>query len=330
MQETAPAAGGGEKAFVIADIGGTNSRLGLSRNGSCIDSSVRRFLNGNHASFEELLADYLDTTVTGPISGICVAAAGPVEAGRARMTNVDWTIEANQLRRVADCRSSAIINDLTAMGHGLQLVAGDNHLQVVARDRQPDEHGQAAGKRLLVNVGTGFNIALVVAAPSGWIVSDSESGRITLPVRSDQDYSLKRFIEQQSGYAGLEDALSGRGLANIHAWVCSNSGAALPEGLPDDLPSPGASPEWREASRILVRLLGVVVGDLALANMPTGGIYLVGGVATGLADMLEGAEFAKAFHDKGDYSEFMRRFPVSLITDDLLALRGCAAFSLTM
>ncbi len=325
-----PAAGGGEEVFLVADIGGTNSRLGLSRNGSCIDSSVKRYLNGNHASFEELLAAYLDTSVTGPISGICVAAAGPVEAGRARMTNVDWIIEGSRLRQVADCRSSAIINDLTAMGHGLQLVAGDNHLQVVASDRRPEEHGQAACKRLLVNVGTGFNIALVVAAPSGWIVSDSESGRITLPIRSDEDYSLKHFIEQQSGYAGLEDALSGPGLANIHAWVCSNSGATLPVSPPDDWPSPGASPEWHEAGRILVRLLGVVVGDLALATMPIGGIYLVGGVATGLAAMLEGPEFTKAFRDKGDYSEFMRRFPVSLITDDLLALRGCAAFSLTL
>ncbi len=324
------AADGREEAFLVADIGGTNSRLGLSRNGSFIDGSVRRYLNSDHAGFEELLADYLDNSVTGPVSGICVAVAGPVEADQARMTNVDWTIKSDMLRRVADCRSSAIINDLAAMGHGLHLVDECRHLQVVACGTRADGPGQPEGKRLLVNVGTGFNIALVFGTTSGRIVSDSESGRVTLPVRSDADYSLKSFIEERSGYAGLEDALSGRGLANIHSWICSNSGLTESSVVPDDMPTPDSSPQWREAGRVLVRLLGVTVGDLALVNMPIGGIFLVGGVANGLASVLEEPGFADAFRDKGDYSEFMQRFSVSLITDDLLALRGCASFSMKM
>jgi glucokinase len=69
-----------------------------------------------------------------------------------------------------------------------------------------------------------------------------------------------------------------------------------------------------------------VSGDLALQNLPFGGLYLVGGVARAIAPYLDQFGFAEAFFAKGRFADFMRNFPVSVIEDDYAALIGSAQF----
>jgi glucokinase len=85
-----------------------------------------------------------------------------------------------------------------------------------------------------------------------------------------------------------------------------------------------------QAARILTRMLGAVAGNLALIQLPFGGVYLVGGVARSLAPYLERFGFAAAFRDKGRFSDFMHGFGVGVIEDDYAALTGCAAHLLAL
>lgn len=75
-----------------------------------------------------------------------------------------------------------------------------------------------------------------------------------------------------------------------------------------------------------VRLLGTVLGDLALNHLPMGGIYLIGGTARAVAPYLLPLGFADSFTAKGPYSALMREMPLNLITDDNAALLGCARY----
>jgi glucokinase len=74
------------------------------------------------------------------------------------------------------------------------------------------------------------------------------------------------------------------------------------------------------------RLLGALAGDHALTFLPTGGIYLIGGMVLATSPWFKSAGFETAFARKGRFSAFMRQFPVYVVTDDAAALTGSAAY----
>src|SRR5690606_33580844 len=144
--------------------------------------------------------------------------------------------------------------------------------------------------------------------------------------RSDGDLSLMRFVETAHGFAGVEDVLSGRGLERLHAWAAREAGrddgldaSAIMTGI-----GRGGDPVTEATGGGFVRPLGTVAGGPALIPLPSGGIYLTGGVARAFTAHYERFGFATAFRDKGRFSSLAAAFPVSIIEDDYAALTGCA------
>ncbi|PKP73539.1 MAG: glucokinase [Alphaproteobacteria bacterium HGW-Alphaproteobacteria-6] len=317
---------------IVADIGGTNTRVALVRDGAVDRGSIRRFANAGHPGLAAILALYLDGLAAGGarprLTGACVAAAGPVHDGTATMTNLAWTIDAAGVAAATGAATVAVINDLQAQGHGLdRLTPGSLRAVLIPRDPPAP-----AAARLVVGVGTGFNAAPVHAlAGGGRLVAPSECGHISLPVQGPADLALARHAAQGHGFAGVEDVVSGGGLVRLHAHV---AGLARPDRAAPARPADAAAimaamaagndPVATETGRIFLRLLGTVVGDLALVHLPFGGIFLVGGVARAFGALLDGPEFAAAFLGKGRFADLMPAFAVWLIEDDYAALEGCA------
>ena len=104
---------------LVADIGGTNTRVALADGGVLRQGSIRKYANAGRASLTEILRQYLAETATLDCAGVCVAAAGPVRGGVARMTNLAWEITAADLAAVGGTARVAILNDLQAQGHAL-------------------------------------------------------------------------------------------------------------------------------------------------------------------------------------------------------------------
>jgi glucokinase len=88
----------------------------------------------------------------------------------------------------------------------------------------------------------------------------------------------------------------------------------------------GSDARAAAAARVFVRMLGTVAGNLALIQLPFGGVYLIGGVARAMAPWLQEFGFAEAFRDKGRFATFMESFGVGVVEDDYAALTGCAAY----
>ena len=72
--------------------------------------------------------------------------------------------------------------------------------------------------------------------------------------------------------------------------------------------------------------MGSILGDLVLTSLPYGGVFLVGGVSRAIAPFIKEKTFEKAFCDKGQFSDFNKKFTINLILDDFAALKGCAKF----
>ena len=312
-----------DELSLVADIGGTNTRVALCRGAELQPGSVRRYRNAGRTGLEPVLQQYLQELGQPAVAGVCIAMAGPVRDGAGEMTNLDWKIDSKTLRQATGARRCDILNDLQAQGYALGHVDPDHVTQVfTGRSAITAAHAPS----LVIGIGTGFNIAPVIDFPGGRIVMPSETGHINLPLQDEQDQRLNRYLTREFGFPALESALSGRGLQAIYAAMMpENASKTEPEatGIMAALQD-RSDPVAEQAARQFVSLLGTVTGTLALIQLPFNGIYLVGGVARAFAPWLDEFNFATAFRNKGRFSEFMENFSVFLINDDYAALTGCA------
>lgn len=309
---------------LVADIGGTNTRVALADGTLLREISIRRFRNAEYPGLETILRSYLDALDGVACDGACVAAAGPVANGVATMTNLDWTIDEATLTRATGATTVAILNDLQAQGHALGHIALENLRPVIGSV----EPGATAAK-LVIGVGTGFNAAPVHETPWGRVVAASECGHVNMPVRNETDLRLAHFVETAHGFPGVEDVMSGRGLERLFAFVSTEAGTPSERSAADimgALQAEAGTGLATETARLFTRLLGAEAGNLALTHLPFGGVYLCGGVARAIAPHLEAMGFEAAFCDKGRFAGFMKNFSVSVVEDDYAALTGCAVY----
>jgi glucokinase len=305
---------------LVADIGGTNTRVALAEGPALRPGTVRRFRNADHAGLAAVLRLYLGEAGVARIDGCCAAAAGPVKDGVAALTNLDWTIDLDTLSGATGAARVALLNDLQAPGYALGHIAADKLRPLVP---SPQEAG---GAMLVVNVGTGFNAAPVHDTPGGRFVAASECGHVNMPIRTEADLRLAHFVERAHGFPGVEDVLSGRGLERLYQFVTTEAGApaTLSAAAIMAAMDAGTDPRVMETGRLFTRLLGADTGNLALIHLPFGGIYLVGGVARAFTRHFGPMGFTDAFRDKGRFAGFMADFAVFILEDDDAPLTGCA------
>lgn len=306
---------------VVADIGGTNTRVALTHGGKVRADTIRRFRNADHAGLSSVLAAFLEDTQV-QVGAACVAMAGPVRDGVGRLTNLDWTVTRQGIAEATGAQTVAVLNDLQAQGHALWHLGPDS-LQVLRPGQTADSHAAS----LVVGVGTGLNAALVYHTDGTTLVPPSESGHVSLPVQTQEDLALLEFLSGPHGLAGVEEALSGRGLQNLYHWHSTQAGAPQHKDAAQIMAACAESsdPQARAAVQSFVTLLGRIIGNLALIQLPFGGVYLCGGVARHVAPYFDSMGFEAAFLDKGRFSDFLKQFPVYLVTDDYAALTGSAS-----
>ncbi|MCY3880364.1 MAG: glucokinase [Rhodobacteraceae bacterium] len=289
----------GKAASLVVDVGGTNTRLALAKDG-ILPGSAQKFDNRDFSGLEAVIEVFLAGSGCLRPASTCIAVAGPVSNGRGRLTNLDWIIDAASLKSILQDAEIVVTNDLLAVGQALHLLRPHE-----VRDMVTGGERHRSATRLVINAGTGFNAAAVHMRAGRPFVTPSECGHAKL-APFIAECAFIDSLRAQLDFVSIEDVLSGRGARAAKEW------------FGDEAPDSGYL-------RLMAETFGTVAGDLALIHLPFGGIYLTGGVARALAPDLLAHGFYEAFTAKGRFSEFMRRFPISLITEDLVALKGCAA-----
>ncbi len=303
---------------LVADVGGTNTRVALAEGDRLLTETVRKFANTEFAGLGGVLSAYMEIERV-DCTGAAVAIAGPVRDGRGTLTNLDWSVDPQMLAQVTRAETVAVLNDLQAQGHAMGRIAEENLTTVVEGQRVE------GGTRLVIGVGTGFNAAVVYDTPLGRIVPPSEAGHANMPLRTEDELRLCKFVETSHGFPAIEDVLSGRGLEHIYAWLRSEQGDHAQLRAADIMAAIDTDPTARDAVRWFVRILGTVAGNLSLIHLPFGGVSLIGGVARAVYPHFEAHDFAGAFRDKGRFAGFMNNFHVDLVEDDFAALAGLSA-----
>ena len=301
---------------LLADLGGTNTRLALADGTGLLPDTIRRYLNDAFDSFESVVSAYLSETAPGPVAALCAGVAGPVLGETAQLTNHAWHIDAANLRRITNTPHIHLINDLQAQGYAL-----DDLPPGAVQNIFPGQPAPPDAPRLVLNLGTGSNVAVVHRRPEGLFVPAAESGHSALPHATGLIGAFFDHLGDLQSHRPMETAISGPGLSNIHAHL---TGARL--SSTDIVNAAHHDPAARDTLALYCEILGLIAGNFALHHLPAGGLYLTGGLAQSIAPFLPGSAFLDRFTARGPYTAIVSAIPVSVITDDSFPLLGCARY----
>lgn len=301
---------------LVADLGGTNTRVALADGAVLRQGSIRRYRNADHADLTPILQAYLRDIGAEPCAAVCLSVAGPVRDGVAQMTNLDWRLDAGDLTAALDVAQVVLVNDLQAQGHALADLPERSVTELC-----PGSPAPPGASRLVVGAGTGFNAAPVHYVNGSAIVPASESGHIHLPRQGQTEEALATHLAQSHGIATVEEVLCGRGLVALDTWL--NGRERTADAIMADLAAGDAAA--LRTGQLYTRLFGRTLATLALSHLPFGGIYLIGGVARAFAPHLMRLGLTEAMTEMGRFSNLMSGFAVRVVQDDYAALTGCAS-----
>jgi glucokinase len=301
--------------ILAGDIGGTKTLLGLAQDGELrVD---RRYANADFSDFAAVLAAFFADTQTDParIGGGCLALAGPVaDDGRtARLTNLPWIIDSAALSRRFGMPALRLVNDFA--GAAMGAVTSSPAQRFTLQQGAP----LAMAPCLVVGAGTGLGMAMVLPENGGWRIVPGEGGHVAFAPADAQQMALWAFLRQRHGRVTWERIVSGPGLAAIHEHLV---GAVLtPEQIGINALADPACAEHRSLELFLAAY-GAFAGDMALACLARGGVFLAGGIAAKLLPLLQHGGFLAAFNAKAEHAAIAARMPVHVAIDPLLGLRG--------
>ena len=322
--------------ILAGDIGGTKTTLALYRSANASPFAVKQplqqatFASADYASFEAIVTKFL-AGAQEPITAASFGVAGPVFEGEAKITNLPWTINAGRLRAELGGARVTLLNDVEATACGLAHLEADDFAPLNSGARETN------GTMAVVAPGTGIGIAFLVWTGQGYRALPTEGGHVSFAPRTPDEYALMTFLQARFGHVSVERVASGTGIANIYEYFATTGRYPIPVALKTELaaaddPTPvivraaleGATPLCSATLDLFVRVLGNVVGNVALMLLATGGIYLGGGMPPRLLPRLRQSDFLAAVCDKGRFGDFCRRIPLHVVLDAEAALHGAA------
>lgn len=313
---------------LAADIGGTKTWLQLAEF-TAEAARPRRVLraarhtSADHTDIIPLLDDFLRGD-TAPLHGVCLAVAGPVQGAApqqtAQLTNLPWRLDAQRL--AAHLGAPVVFcNDFEAIGHGIAALQADELVTLHAAPAQP------RAPRVVLGAGTGLGVALLLPCADRYEVFPTEAGHIDFGGSDELQDGLLAFLRAEFGHVSWERVVSGPGLVNIYRYLLARDGASDTTGLlrtsdPAAAIAGAADDRAKAALALFIRLYGAIAGNLALACLARGGVYLAGGIAAKILPHLQQGGFAHSYTAKGRLRAVVEDIPVHVVTNPQVGLLG--------
>jgi glucokinase len=319
-----------DQLVLAGDIGGTKTHLALFAPGSDVRTPFREktYASGQYPGLEALAREFL-AAIDAQVECAGFGVAGPVVAGRARITNLPWVMDEAQLAEDLGLASVHLLNDLEAIAGAVPALR--------ETDRVILNRGQAAsgGTVAVIAPGTGLGEAFLVWDGTRYRAQPSEGGHADFAPNSALQAELLNHLQQRFGHVSWERVCSGRGLPNIYDFLRTSGHAPEPDWLAADddrtavivraaLDAGRPCRLCQATLKTFVAILGAEAGNLALKVMATGGVYLGGGMPPRIMPALRDGTFMEAFAGKGRMAPLLKQIPVYVITNPKAALWGAA------
>jgi len=312
---------------VVGDVGGTHARFGLADFGGPelkIEQPLT-FLCADYESGHSALSAYLDRLGVSTLpGGVAIAVAGPVVEGAMSFTNMSWSLSESGLKAFGFARA-ALINDYGALALAAPHLSSADW-RAIGPDLPDRDLLASNGGVAVLGAGTGFGASLLARDGRGQAIVSTEGGHIAFAPGDEVEIEVLQILAKAFGRVSVERILSGPGLVNLHRALCAISGVTTSCLSPADITAAARAGE-RAAMETLERfcaIFGAVAGDFALSYGAQGGVYLAGGIAPRLLDILQTSAFRSRFEAKGRFRDYVAAIPTRVVTHPYLALLGAA------
>lgn len=315
--------------FLAADVGGTHARVALvqaaaqGRHG-CEVLAYRSFQCVRYPGLAELLQTFIDVDARLPLRRCVIACAGRVIDDTIMGGNLAWQVGLSQLRAALGFDDIAVLNDFEALGYALDGIRNVDSLRICGPDVP------RLGSTLVVGPGTGLGAALCMTQPGGRRVLASEAGQMDFAPSTVREHEVLARLAQGDAYVPYERILSGPGLLTLYVALCALRGVEPAFATPEAITASACAGDAAavEAVDMFCAVLGSFTGNLAMAFLAQGGVYLAGGVLPEIGGLLLRSRFAERFMGKGRMREFLSRVPVRLIEHGRHGVLGAARWYL--
>ena len=320
--------------ILAGDVGGTKTVVALYEQSDegLAQRDEATFVSAEHGSLEEILREFLRDRAVDAVEAACFGVAGPVVDGKARTTNLPWTLDERTLAEASGSPRVCLLNDLEAAAYGMLRLRPDE--QAVLNQGLPRSR---PGNVAVIAAGTGLGAAMLIWDGERHRAVASEAGHASFAPRTEREIELLRFLRAElEGRVSTERVLSGPGLRSVYRFVRAGGHDPEPDWLGQRLreedPSAviaeaaleGSDAACSEALEIFCSVYGAVAGDLALSCLALGGVFVGGGIAPKILPALVASGFLRAFADKGRFEELLRGLPVRVALNPRAPLIGAA------
>ncbi len=215
-----------KELVLLADVGGTNVRLGTYQEGDITAHFDKKYLVSKFKSFEEVVQAYLDETGKKPT--LCViGAAGNIdeERGEVLTSNTPWRVSIPKLKeKFPQFKKASLDNDFALQGWAIE---GLERHQYRSLFNSPQTTDLTSSKVAVLGLGTGCGTCLLMK--NGEIdqtIFTSESGHSSLPHVDfgNKDNELRdkvikalneKYTKNGKGIV-VEHIISGTGIRNVY------------------------------------------------------------------------------------------------------------------
>jgi glucokinase len=267
------------------------------------------------------LRSYLERTgLTTTPTAVVIAAAGPVRDGVVKLTNRALQVSQSDLRSFG-FEKAAVVNDFAALAFATDILA-PNELRLIGT---PTE-GIAGQPVSVLGAGTGFGVSCLVRDRSRAIALTTEGGHIGFAPSDAEQMAVLSILQHGMGRVSVERILSGPGLEALHGALQTLAGRAPCALSAEEISTAALTGDsyCRATLLLFCSIYGAVAGDIALAHGARGGVFIGGGIATKLGQLLDESPFRKSFESKGRLSSYMKAIPTKLILNPDATLLGAA------
>lgn len=317
--------------ILAGDIGGTKTNLALYVVEQSTHVTLVReasFISKQYNGLETVIQEFLRSG-TEQVSAAAFGIAGPVLDGVVYATNLPWKVETDRISAVLGCSHIRLMNDLETTAYGsLFLPPGEIHTLHEGKPRY--------GHRVVIAAGTGLGQAFLMWDGARYWPVATEGGHADFAPRNEKEVELLQFLQRSYDHVSYERLLSGPGLINIFNFldqhlhqpvapiVRKRMATEDPAAVIGQAGIEELCPTCVEAVDIFLSIYGAQAGNLALAIVGLGGVYIGGGIIGKLLPRVASGAFMSAYLAKGRYAPFMTDIPVRIILNAKASQFGAA------
>ncbi len=329
--------------FLAGDLGGTKTALALFTNSGGPREPIAEtvYPSREHHSLEAIVGSFLAShqarLAADPIAAAAFGVAGPVFSRTAKITNLAWTVDQESLAQLLqlDMGRVALLNDLEAVACAIpELLESDLQSLNVG---QSVEHAPIA----VLAPGTGLGQAYLTWDGHNYRAHASEGGHVDFAPCNQLQLELLNYLYQRYEHVSFERVISGMGIPEMYRFLRDSGRATEPPQLAQALSQAedwapiivSQAAQWeicQQTVEMFVAILAAKAGNVALALMSRGGVYLGGGIPPRILPFLQSDIFLHAFRSKGRFSAFVSDVPVHVIMNPKAGLLGTAYAALKL